>query len=89
MRALKQNASAVVNGVANSGEGVTVTDRGRPVAQISPLSDSILERMLAEGLARGPIKKMRDLPLPAKLHNATGVKDLSETLEETRQGERF
>ena len=51
IRALKQNASAVVAEAA-SGEQVTITDRGRPVAQMTPLPLSRLEGMLAAGRAR-------------------------------------
>ena len=36
VRALKQNASAVVAEAA-AGETITITDRGRPVAQVVPL----------------------------------------------------
>ena len=39
IRALKQNASAVVAEAA-AGATVTITDRGRPVAQLTPLPSS-------------------------------------------------
>lgn len=38
IRALKQNASAVIARVAK-GESIEVTDRGRPVAKIVPLTE--------------------------------------------------
>ena len=92
VRALKQNASAVLKGIVESGEAVTVTDRGRPVAQIVPIADSIVEQKLAEGLARGPMKSISDLPRPMMV--AGGDKDepsagLSQTLVEQRAGERY
>jgi len=46
IRALKQNASAVVAQAAN-GETVTVTDRGRPVARITAIPSSRLPRLVA------------------------------------------
>jgi prevent-host-death family protein len=64
IRALKQNASAVVAEAA-SGETVVITDHGRPVAQLSPISASPLERMVAAGRARPPKSALRDLPEPS------------------------
>ena len=63
IRALKQNASAVVAGVAG-GEIVTITDRGRPVAQIIPILTSSLQLMIDSGLARVPSRDIGDLPAP-------------------------
>ncbi|MCX6526169.1 MAG: type II toxin-antitoxin system prevent-host-death family antitoxin [Actinobacteria bacterium] len=42
IRALKQNASAVV-AEAVAGETVTITDRGRPVAQLTAIPASRLQ----------------------------------------------
>lgn len=63
IRALKQNASAVVADAA-AGETIIITDRGRPVAQISPLPRSPLQRLIDSGLARPPRRDVRDLPAP-------------------------
>jgi prevent-host-death family protein len=63
VRALKQNASAVVARAA-SGESVTITDRGRPVAQMIPLGASQLLRMVESGRARPARRALRDLPAP-------------------------
>lgn len=46
IRALKQNASAVVAEAA-AGELVTITDRGRPVAQMVPVAASRVEALVA------------------------------------------
>lgn len=46
IRALKQNASAVVAAAA-AGETLWITDRGRPVAQLSPIPESGLQRLTA------------------------------------------
>ncbi|OZB89576.1 MAG: prevent-host-death protein [Microbacterium sp. 14-71-5] len=62
IRALKQNASAVVADVA--GETVTVTDRGRPVAQLSPIPTSPLRRLIAAGAARPSCRPIVGLPAP-------------------------
>lgn len=64
VRALKQNASAVVARAA-SGESVTITDRGRPVAQLIPLGASQLQRLVASGRARPARRSLIDLPAPA------------------------
>ncbi|MFN2569314.1 MAG: type II toxin-antitoxin system Phd/YefM family antitoxin [Candidatus Dormibacteria bacterium] len=51
IRDLKQNASAVIHRVT-AGETVEVTDRGRPVAHIVPLSAAGgLDQMVADGRA--------------------------------------
>lgn len=63
IRALKQNASAVVADAA-AGETVTITDRGRPVAQMTPIPASPLQRMLDSGRARPPRCEIRKLPAP-------------------------
>ncbi len=51
IRALKQNASEMVARAA-SGERITITDRGRPVARISGLEASAVERLVGAGRAR-------------------------------------
>ena len=86
IRALKQNASGVIADVAQ-GEIVVVTDRGRPVAQISPLPDSELAAHIATGmiaLAKNPKKK-----LPRPLVQPRGRRKLTATLLEMRALERF
>lgn len=64
MRALKQNASAVV-AQATAGDPVTLTDRGRPVAQLIPLPASRLQQLVASGRARPARRRLQDLPAPA------------------------
>lgn len=63
IRALKQNASAVVSDAA-AGETVTITDRGRPVAQLTPIPASPLRRLVDAGRARPPRRDIRELPEP-------------------------
>lgn len=60
IRALKQNASAVVARVA-AGETLTITDRGRPVARIVPLERrGRFQEMLDAGLITMPKKSMEE-----------------------------
>jgi prevent-host-death family protein len=63
IRALKQNASGVV-AEAVAGETITITDRGRPVAQLSPLPDSPLSSLLLSGHGRPPRRLITDLGAP-------------------------
>jgi prevent-host-death family protein len=82
IRALKQNASAVV-ARATAGETITITDRGRPVAQLSAIPSSPLQRLLVSGRARSPRRGLSDLPEPA------GGPSLSEELAAMRAAERY
>ena len=63
IRALKQNASAVVAGVA-AGQAVTITDRGRPVALMTAIPASRLAGLLESGRARPARRSSADLPAP-------------------------
>lgn len=63
IRALKQNASAVVAEAA-AGETVTITDRNRPVAQLTAISSSRLQQLLDGGQARPPKRRLADLGAP-------------------------
>lgn len=81
IRALKQNASAVVAEAA-SGEIVTITDRGRPVAQMTAIPASRLEALVAAGRARPARRKIEDLAAPEP------GPDLSAELRAMREAER-
>ncbi len=85
IRELKQNASAVVARAA-AGETLTVTDRGRPAAQLSPLPASPLSRLLEAGAARSARTSLADLPAPASAPPGRG--SLSAALAELRDDER-
>lgn len=82
IRALKQNASAVVAQAA-AGETVIITDRGRPVAQLTPITASPLQRLIAAGAARPPRRDIRDLEFPQP------GSDLSRELATMRDAERY
>ena len=82
IRALKQNASAVVAEAA-AGETVTITDRGRPVARMTAIPSSRLRALIEEGRARPARRSLVDLPFPMP------GPDLSGALSEMRSDERF
>lgn len=63
IRALKQNASAVVAQAA-AGEPVTITQRGRPVAILTPIPQSRLAELIDAGVARPARRRICDLPMP-------------------------
>jgi prevent-host-death family protein len=84
IRALKQNASKVVARAA-SGEIVTITDRGRPVALLAPIPVGRLDGLVAAGRARAAKGSLVDLPAPWERE---GRPSLSQTLAEMRNDER-
>lgn len=85
IRALKQNASAVVAAAAG-GQRLTVTDRGRPVAQIGPLPQRRLDALIAAGLARPARRPIAELPPPARRRARQPA--LSDVLASQRAAER-
>ncbi len=82
IRALKQNASAVVAQAA-AGEHVTITDRGRPVAQLTPIPSSRVEQLVEAGCARRAKRDVATLPAPRP------GPDLSGELAAQRDTERY
>lgn len=82
IRALKQNASAVV-AAAVSGEIVTITDRGHPVAQMTAIPISRVRALIDSGRARPARVQIADLPVPEP------GPDLSGELAEMRSAERY
>ena len=85
IRALKQNASAVVAAAAG-GEEVTITDRGRPVAVMVPLAGSRLEALVAADRVRPARRRLSDLSPPPRRRR--GQRRLSDELAEIRDAER-
>lgn len=78
---LRQNLSLYLRRV-EQGERLVVTDRNRPVAELSPPPSTgrALDRLIAEGRVSRPIR--RRLPEPLKLDGDPHA--LSRALEETR-----
>ena len=86
IRALKQNASAVVAAAA-AGELVTITDRGRPVAQLVPLAATRIETLVAADRARPAVRRLSELPAPVRRRR--GRPALSGELTDMRNAERY
>lgn len=82
IRALKQNASAVV-AKAVSGEIVTITSRGRPVALLTPIPGSRLKELVDAGLVTPATRDIADLPDPIE------GPSLSDVLVGIREQERY
>jgi prevent-host-death family protein len=82
IRALKQNASAVVAEAA-AGETVTITDRGRPVARMTAIPASRLQAMIDGGHARPARRSISELPAPEPGPDITGE------LTSMRDAERY
>ena len=85
IRALKQNASKVVARAA-AGEIVTITDRGRPVALLTPIPTGRLDALVAAGRARPAKGRLTDLPPPP---DRKSHRSLSRALAEMRDDERY
>lgn len=81
VRELRQNLSKYLRRV-QKGESLEVTERGRPVAMLTPLPEttSVLERLIAEGKVIPAKKKWGDLP---RLRGPISDR-LSKALEEVR-----
>jgi len=58
VRHLRDHLSRYLEQVAAGGE-VVVTDRGRPVARIVPTAETPLDRLVAAGLVRAPLRPKR------------------------------
>ena len=82
IRALKQNASEVVAKAA-AGEIVTITNRGRPVALMTPIPKSRLQELVDAGLVTAATKDIADLPDPIEGPSMSAV------LAEIRDEERY
>ena len=86
IRELRQNASEYVRR-AGKGEVIEVTDRGRPVAQLTPLPRpmSVLDRWIAEGKATAATGNLADLgpPVPLPPGSPTTQQILDELREDT------
>jgi prevent-host-death family protein len=85
VRELRQNLSRYLRRVA-SGERLEVTERGKAVALLAPLSESYsaLQRLVASGRARPPQGDLLDLAPPRGLIATKGTDALRELREERR-----
>ena len=86
IRELRQRASELLRRV-ESGETIEITDRGRPVALLSPIPDgSPLEQLRAAGLVIEAEIDLDDLPPPLPLES--GQEPPSSVLARLRRDER-
>jgi prevent-host-death family protein len=86
VRELRQRASELLRRV-EQGETIEVTDRGRPVALLSPLPEgSALERLRAAGEIDSAVGDLDDLPAPLVL--APETERPSDVLKRLRRDER-
>jgi len=84
IRELRQNLSVYVKRVRQEGRAYEVTERGEPVARLTPLEGrpiSIIERMIAEGRITPATRRFEDLPPPLPMLEG---KSLSQILQEMR-----
>ncbi len=86
IRALKQNASQVVARAA-AGEVVTITDRGRPVAQLVPVPGGPVAALIVSGRVR--LAKGSLAALGAPSGTGSGKPMLSEVVSAMRGEERY
>ena len=86
MRELRQRASELLRRVA-AGETLEITDRGRPVALLTPLPEAgPLERLRAAGDVSAAAGELAGLPSPVPL--APGQEPPSAILARLRSDER-
>jgi prevent-host-death family protein len=86
VRELRQSASELLRRV-QAGETIEITDRGRPVALLSPLPQrGPLERLRAGGQLDEAVGGLYDLPEPIVL--PAGIESPSSVLARLRQSER-
>jgi len=89
IRELRQNLSVYVREVRERGRSYEVTEHGRPVARLTPLTDartSTLDRMIAEGRAAPAKRDIASLPPPLPARDG---KPLSQIIQEMRDEERW
>lgn len=86
IRELRQNLSVYLRRIQEDGAEYEVTDRGQPVARLTPLPDrpsTIYEQMVADGRITPATSDILNIkPLPARKG-----KQLSEVLQEMRDEE--
>lgn len=88
IRQLRQNLSVYVKRVREEGRAYEVTERGEPVARLTPLEDrpmSTIGRLKAEGRIAPAKRRWEDVPPP--LPPLKG-KPLSRVLQEMRDEEQ-
>lgn len=85
IRELRQQASALLRRVEH-GESIEITDRGRPVAMLTPLPEDPVARLRESGDLRESDGDLTDLPEPLSL--PAGSELPSSVLARLRRDER-
>ena len=85
VRELRQRASELLRRVGE-GESIEITDRGRPVAMLTPLPQDPVARLRATGDLGDSAGDLTDLPEPLAL--PAGSQSPSSVLARLRQDER-
>lgn len=86
VRELRQRASELLR-MVEQGETIEITDRGRPVARLTPLPDGTpLEQMRASGEIDAASADFDDLPEPLSLPSS--VESPTAVLRRLRRDER-
>jgi prevent-host-death family protein len=85
VRELRQRASELLRRV-EAGEAFEITDRGRPVAVLGPISSDQLERLRAAGDLTPAQGAFDDLPMPLTPSDASELPSV--TLARRRSHER-
>jgi prevent-host-death family protein len=85
VRELRQRASELLRRV-EQGESIEITDRGRPVAMLTPLPEDPLARLRASGDLGDSEGDLADLPDPLRL--PVGSEPSSSVLARLRRDER-
>jgi prevent-host-death family protein len=85
VRDLRQNLSVYLDQVKR-GRSLLVTEHGRPVAELRPVSTSadIIERLARDGAARRASRKPAALPQPVDLRLARPLSEILDDLREDR-----
>jgi prevent-host-death family protein len=84
IRELRQNLSVYVRRVREEGRAYEVTERGEPVARLTPLEDrptSVIEQMIADGRITPATREWSEIPQPIRLPPGPA---LSEILQRMR-----
>jgi prevent-host-death family protein len=85
IRELRQNLSVYVRRVREEGRAYEVTERGEPVARLTPLADrptSLIEQMIADGRISPARREWSEIAGPVVL--PPGEPPLSEILQQMR-----
>ncbi|WP_460465558.1 type II toxin-antitoxin system Phd/YefM family antitoxin [Arthrobacter pigmenti] len=79
VRELRQNASSILEELLRSGESVTITNHGRPMATLHPMTPDLQwrEQLIAEGKLAPGKGSLADV-VPLSPTDSTGLSDLVE-----------